>query len=234
MIVDNALYHSGKRVPLAGDDDQSLGYARVPCDPGDFQWVGIHDPSDEELELIARTFDLHPLAVEDAGDSHQRPKLERYDDTLFLVLKTLWYVDAEDAVLRPGNWQLHNAWEANPGHPALYYDNLSISSTLDPQHAFRKYVSSQSVPFWQLPGLIHRNSIAGSPTTSYRLKLHQLLSTPLMFAAMSMLGAVFSLRLMRLVLAWEEAGLRADFGLFAEYATLGDWWREVVQPAQAA
>jgi lipopolysaccharide export system permease protein len=107
-------------------------------------------------------------------------------------------VDAEDAVLRPGNWQLHNAWEANPGHPALYYDNLSISSTLDPQHAFRKYVSSQSVPFWQLPELIRRNAIAGSPTTSYSLKLHQLLSTPLMFAAMSMLGAVFSLRLMRL------------------------------------
>ncbi len=98
MIVDNALYHSGKRVPLGTDDDQSLGHARVPCDPGDFQWIGIHDPSPDELELIARTFDLHPLAVEDAGDSHQRPKLERYGDTLFLVLKTLWYVDEEDAV----------------------------------------------------------------------------------------------------------------------------------------
>ena len=36
-----------------------------------------------------------------------------------------------------------------------------------------------------------------------------------------------SLRLMRLVLAWEEAGLKADFGIFAEYATLGEWWREV-------
>ncbi len=99
MIVDNALYHRGQRVPL-GDDpaDQSLGSARVPCDPGDFQWIGIHDPSPDELDLIARTFDLHPLAVEDAGDSHQRPKLERYGDTLFLVLKTLWYVDEEDAV----------------------------------------------------------------------------------------------------------------------------------------
>ncbi|SEH69169.1 phosphopantetheine-binding protein [Paracoccus alkenifer] len=42
-----------------------------------------------------------------------------------------------------------------------------------------------------------------------------------------------SLRLMRLVLAWEEAGLTADFGLFAEYSTLGEWWREVVLPAQA-
>jgi magnesium transporter len=43
-------------------------------------------------------FDLHPLAVEDALKAHQRPKLERFDDGLFLVLKTLWYVDAEDAV----------------------------------------------------------------------------------------------------------------------------------------
>jgi magnesium transporter len=98
VIVDNALYHQGKRVQLGGGDDQSLGWARVPCDPGDFQWVGIHDPSPDELELIARTFALHPLAVEDAGDSHQRPKLERYGDTLFLVLKTLWYVDEDDAV----------------------------------------------------------------------------------------------------------------------------------------
>jgi magnesium transporter len=98
VIVDNALYHGGKRVALGTDADQSLGAARVPCDPGDFQWIGIHDPSPAELDLIAATFDLHPLAVEDAGDSHQRPKLERYDDTLFLVLKTLWYVDEEDAV----------------------------------------------------------------------------------------------------------------------------------------
>ncbi|NYE37998.1 magnesium transporter [Nocardioides cavernae] len=98
MIVDNALYHRGKRVPLGDGDDQSLGSARVPCDPGDFQWIGIHDPSPEELELIAGTFDLHPLAVEDAGDSHQRPKVDRYGDTLFVVLKTLWYVDEQDAV----------------------------------------------------------------------------------------------------------------------------------------
>ncbi|RYB91784.1 magnesium/cobalt transporter CorA [Nocardioides oleivorans] len=98
MIVDNALYHDGRRVPLGDGDDQSLGSARVPCDPGDFQWIGIHDPTPDELDLIAKTFDLHPLAVEDAGDSHQRPKLERYDDMLFLVIKTLWYVDEHDAV----------------------------------------------------------------------------------------------------------------------------------------
>ncbi|WP_210651979.1 magnesium/cobalt transporter CorA [Nocardioides sp. SYSU D00065] len=98
MIVDNALYRQGRRVPVGEGHDQSLGSARVPCDAGDFQWIGVHDPSPDELRLIAETFGLHPLAVEDAGDSHQRPKLEHYGDTLFLVLKTLWYVDEEDAV----------------------------------------------------------------------------------------------------------------------------------------
>jgi magnesium transporter len=98
VIVDNALYRQGRRVPIGVGEDQSLGAARVPCEPGDFQWIGVHDPSPDELELIAKTFGLHPLAVEDAGDSHQRPKLEHYDDTLFVVLKTLWYVDEEDAV----------------------------------------------------------------------------------------------------------------------------------------
>lgn len=97
MIVDNALYHQGVRVPL-DTSDPSLGHARVPCGQGDFQWIGIHDPTDAELQQIATTFDLHPLAVEDAGDSHQRPKVERYGDTLFMVLKTLWYVDEDDAV----------------------------------------------------------------------------------------------------------------------------------------
>jgi magnesium transporter len=97
VIVDNALYRKGVRVPVDGDH-ATLGGARVPCEAGDFQWIGVHDPTPEELAQIASTFDLHPLAVEDAGDSHQRPKVENYGETLFLVLKTLWYIDEEDAV----------------------------------------------------------------------------------------------------------------------------------------
>jgi lipopolysaccharide export system permease protein len=107
-------------------------------------------------------------------------------------------VDAESAVLTPGFWLLRNAREIEPGKQPLYYESLSIASNLNAQVAFRNYASTQSVPFWELPALIQRNTIAGLPTTVYRLKLHQLLSTPLMFAAMAMLGAVFSLRLMRL------------------------------------
>lgn len=58
-----------------------------------FVWIGLHEPTDEEFSGIAGLFGLHPLAVEDAVDAHQRPKVERYDDTLFAVFKTVAYVD---------------------------------------------------------------------------------------------------------------------------------------------
>jgi magnesium transporter len=99
VIVDCALYRDGARVPLDGgkeDLEGALQAVRGPED--DFIWIGLHEPTADELDRVAKVFDLHPLAVEDALHAHQRPKLERYDDALFLVLKTLWYVDAEDAV----------------------------------------------------------------------------------------------------------------------------------------
>lgn len=65
---------------------------------GGFIWVGLHEPSHDEMATVAETLGLHRLAVEDAVHSHQRPKLERYDDDVFMVLKTLWYVDEQDAV----------------------------------------------------------------------------------------------------------------------------------------
>jgi magnesium transporter len=66
--------------------------------PEDFVWVGLHEPTADELEAVADLYALHPLAVEDALSAHQRPKLERYEDSLFMALKTLWYVDEDDAV----------------------------------------------------------------------------------------------------------------------------------------
>ena len=98
MIVDSALYRGGVRVPVdcATDDLESI--RRSVAQPGDFVWVGLHEPDAAELDRVADLFGLHPLAIEDALHAHQRPKLERYDESLFLVLKTLWYVDAEDAV----------------------------------------------------------------------------------------------------------------------------------------
>ena len=106
--------------------------------------------------------------------------------------------DAREAELDPGSWLLTDAHVYTLDKPQQFYNTLNLDTNLDPQKAFKKYASTQSVPFWRLPGLIHQNRISGFSTTTYVLKLHQLLSTPLMFAAMTALGAVFSLRLMRL------------------------------------
>ncbi len=98
MIVDSALYRDGVRVPLDRSLDD-LDTLRAQCDAAnEFVWVGLHEPTKDELARVAEIFDLHPLAVEDALLAHQRPKLERYPHSLFLVLKTLWYVDETDAV----------------------------------------------------------------------------------------------------------------------------------------
>ena len=126
-------------------------------------------------------------------------------------------IDAQEATLRPGYWQLRDAQEATVTGPATApYDVLTMPSNLDPQKAFKKYASTQSVPFWRLPGLIHQNRISGFSTALYELKLHQLLSTPLMFAAMTALGAVFSLRLMRLggVTGLVISGISLGFVIF--------------------
>lgn len=99
MIVDSAVYRDGVRLDLDCHlHDYAALRAATAGDERDFVWVGLYEPSMVELQEIAAAFGLHPLAVEDAVAAHQRPKLEQYDDSLFLVLKTLWYVDADDAV----------------------------------------------------------------------------------------------------------------------------------------
>jgi magnesium transporter len=100
VIVDCAVYRHGSRIATAqhpGDVAAAREAARREEDG--FVWIGLHEPTERELAKVAITFDLHPLAVEDALKAHQRPKLERYPNNLvFMVLKTLWYVDADDAV----------------------------------------------------------------------------------------------------------------------------------------
>ena len=98
MIVDNALYRDGERLDLGLETGDLAGVRAKATGPHDFVWVGLHDPDSHELDAIADLYDLHELAVEDAISAHQRPKVERYADSLFIVLKTLWYVDEEDAV----------------------------------------------------------------------------------------------------------------------------------------
>ena len=90
MIVDCAVYEEGQRQ----DGDLALGEAFQKCQGEEqFVWLGMHEPNEEEFDSVKRELQLHELAVEDAIKAHQRPKLEVYDDTLFVVLKTARYVD---------------------------------------------------------------------------------------------------------------------------------------------
>ncbi len=98
MIVDNALYRNGERVDCGVETSDLTGVRDLVESGDDFVWVGLHQPTGEELDMVADLYGLHPLAVEDALRAHQRPKVERYDDSLFIVLKTLWYLDEQDAV----------------------------------------------------------------------------------------------------------------------------------------
>jgi magnesium transporter len=98
VIVDNALYRDGVRVDCGTDPSDLAGVRARATGADDFVWIGLHEPTEDELDAVADLYDLHPLAVEDALSAHQRPKLERYADSLFMSLKTLWYVDEHDAV----------------------------------------------------------------------------------------------------------------------------------------
>lgn len=98
MIVDCAVYRGGTRVELDGGPEDVSAACEALQHDGDYLWLGLYEPPASELESVATTLGLHSLAVEDAVKAHQRAKLEAYDGNLFLVLKTLWYVDADDAV----------------------------------------------------------------------------------------------------------------------------------------
>ena len=91
VIVDKAIYSGGNRHTIDGDISDALDLARAEGDC--FAWIGLFEPDEDEFELVREELGLHPLAAEDAVTAHQRPKLERYDDTLFVVLKTLSYID---------------------------------------------------------------------------------------------------------------------------------------------
>ena len=87
-VVDWALYRDGVRQPVA-----DLATAVNSARGGDgFVWMGLHEPGTEQLEQLGELFGLHPLLVEDAANRRQRPKIERYEDVIFLAMRTLAYV----------------------------------------------------------------------------------------------------------------------------------------------
>ena len=95
-MVDSAVYVEGDRV----DSPTTLAetFRSLRAHDGAIAWIGLYRPDQHELGSLAEEFDLHELAIEDAIVAHQRPKLERYDETLFVVLRAAHYVDALEEV----------------------------------------------------------------------------------------------------------------------------------------
>jgi magnesium transporter len=83
-IVDSAVYRDGRRVDDIAIDD----FSEVIQQAGTFVWLGMHEPDDAQLRQVQHVFGLHELAIEDAHHAHQRPKIEAYTNSLFIVLKT--------------------------------------------------------------------------------------------------------------------------------------------------
>ena len=95
MIVDSAVYKDGKRIAEPASFAELAGAARKGKGVA---WLGLHEPTEEELTSVAREFELHELAVEDAVHAHQRPKLEWYGEVMFLVLRPARYIDETETV----------------------------------------------------------------------------------------------------------------------------------------
>jgi magnesium transporter len=95
VIIDCAIYDKGVRRP---GDQPIVGARGAATEPDSFAWIGLFEPTAEEFAAVRDEFDLHELAVEDAMKAHQRPKLEIYDDTVFVVLKSARYIDLEEEI----------------------------------------------------------------------------------------------------------------------------------------
>jgi magnesium transporter len=95
MIVDNAIYVDGRRTLEPRTLRETYEVVR---DVHGLAWIGLYRPTEEEFASVAGEFGLHELAVEDAIQAHQRPKIERYGDTLFVVLRPARYLDAPEEV----------------------------------------------------------------------------------------------------------------------------------------
>ncbi|RFA11882.1 transporter [Subtercola boreus] len=95
-VIDNAIYSHGTRVLSPATPQQTI--EALASIPDALAWIGLYRPNGAALADLQAEFDLHPLAIEDAVGAHQRPKLERYGDVLFVVLRAAFYVDEREEV----------------------------------------------------------------------------------------------------------------------------------------
>jgi len=148
-------------------------------------------------------FLIHARKLENGGSTllnvklieEQRLYVERQPTGDFAFVRR---IDAERAVLNDGFWQLENLVENLPNQPPEQRDSLAIPTSLDAVTLFDKFASPNTIGFWDLPGFIRQTRAAGLDTSRYIMRLHALTATPLLYAAMALIGALACLRLQRL------------------------------------
>ncbi|MFF0576234.1 magnesium and cobalt transport protein CorA [Streptosporangium saharense] len=94
-VIDSAIYVDGRR-DVTPELPEAFEFLKKT--PGSMAWIGFYRPEDAVIVNVAEEFDLHELAVEDAIVAHQRPKADRYGDTLFVVLRPARYLDEAEEV----------------------------------------------------------------------------------------------------------------------------------------
>jgi magnesium transporter len=98
MIIDSAHYKDGARQHEEALTPEEAAERAKSAKSGEFVWIGIHEPEAGDLDRLAGLFGLHELAVEDAQNAHQRPKIEDYDEAFFIVLRTAHYHEDREEV----------------------------------------------------------------------------------------------------------------------------------------
>jgi lipopolysaccharide export system permease protein len=133
-------------------------------------------------------------------------------------------VDAEQAVLRDGYWEMRNATVVTPGFDAQTAGEVLLASNLSQQEVSQSFVEAETVSFWDLSKLASQVERAGLNATAYRLKFQQLVALPGLLAAMVLLASCFSLRLFRMggVQKMVLGGVASGFMLYVASKIVGD------------
>ncbi|MEI9963744.1 MAG: LptF/LptG family permease [Caulobacteraceae bacterium] len=200
--------------PLAAGMESAFERGRAAVSP---------DPAPKSRRIWLRQGDSHTQVIIGAAARAGEGGVQLRDTSLFIYTMDdqgapafSRRIEASRARLMKGYWLLTDAREATPGQAAVRYNTLSIPSNLNDRTALERYASPQSISFWTLPRAIRRIEEAGFSATTYRLRLYQLLAAPLLYSAMSVLAAAFSLKLTRLggLAPLAIAGVASGFGFF--------------------
>lgn len=220
--------------PLAAAMNSAFEDARAALDPDESAaarriWLRQVDDRGQVLIGAASRTGVGGVSLKDAS-------FFIYVDEPDGSTKFVQRIDAGQARLMKGYWLLTDAREAAPGAKAQPPQTLRIASNLDDRTALERYASPQSISFWTLPKAVARIEEAGFSAVNYRLRLQQLIAGPVLFTAMSILAAAFSLKLTRLggLAGLAAAGVGCGFAVFFFDQLCGALARAQIVPPFAA